>query len=387
MVLYFVATLIAAYLLLRDATVLARRRFGAAAAEPSPFAVVALVASVGYGSTVFFLGSRGLIFHEAILAGITFSLWSCWCALRHLQTPAQRWWVAALVLGLLALHSRPPTGLFALTLLGCVVVALAVRDGLRARADSLVCWPHVLRHAGVRVVCLAGLLTLNGLAYLKFKTFDPAPLRMSRPYQNNDRLAHIEGKSFHAVNLPYNLYTYVLRPNFRIERGFPWIYLGNPDTAKFFPRAKIDLPDHTLGMPYAMPSLFFLATLGGLAAFFAVPAHRWALIAIWAAAVPLTVALFAAIATAQRYTGDFCPFLTCGAVFGLAAAECVPAPWRWLTRTIIALATIAAMVVTIAITLHYQGDYLWGVPKETQQNYQQIRRRMDAFFGHTAPHR
>jgi hypothetical protein len=156
---------------------------------------------------------------------------------------------------------------------------------------------------------------------------------------------------------------------------------------RWFPKAKIDLPDHTLAMPYSMPSLFLLATLGGLVAFIAVPAHRWALGVIWVAAVPLTVALFAAVATAQRYTGDFCPLLMCGATFGLAVSECLPAAWRWLSRSVIMLATIAGMAVTIAITLQYQGDYLWGVPKETQQNYQQIRRRVDAFFGVTAPHR
>jgi hypothetical protein len=72
----------------------------------------------------------------------------------------------------------------------------------------------------------------------------------------------------------------------------------------------------------------------------------------------------------------------------MAALECVPGPWRAWLRSGIALSTISGMAVTIAITLHYQGDTLWGVPQETRQNYQQIRQRVDAFFGyHAAPHR
>lgn len=382
MLLYFVSSMTAGYFLLRDAVKLARRD---PAAEPSPFAVVTLIASAALGSTIFFLGSRGLIFHEAILAGITFALWSCWCAFRHLQQPARHWWIAALITGTLSLHARPPTGLFALTLLGCVVLALAVRDWQQNAATTLasVLGRRTSRHLGVAGLCFVALLTLNGLAYLKFGTPDPAPLRISRPYQNNDRLARIEGKSFHLVNLPFNFYTYVVRPNFRIERGFPWIYLGSPKPGRFFPGAKMDLLDHTLAMPYAMPSLFFLTTLGGLIAFAISPALRWPLGVLWCAAVPMTVALFAAIATAQRYTGDFCPFLIAGAAGGLAAVDTIAAFWRRLFRALTTFGTLAGIAVTVAITIQYQGDYLWGVPEETQLNYLVLRRDVDEFFGHT----
>jgi hypothetical protein len=380
MLLYFMAGMTAGYLLLRDAVKATLRH---PAAEPSPFSILTLIASAGLGSTIFFLGSRGLIFHEAILAGITFALWSGWCALRHLQAPARRWWVAALIMGLLSLHCRPPTGLFALTLLGCVVVALAVRDWRQNAATTLaaVLGRRTARHLGVGALCFAALLTLNGLAYLKFGTTDPAPLRMSRPYHNNDRLAHIEGKSFHAANLPFNFYTYVLRPNFRIEPGFPWIYLGSPQPGHFFPKAKMDLLDHTLAMPFAMPSLFLLALLGGLIAFVALPGQRSPLAVIWLAAVPMTVALFAAIAIAQRYTGDFCPLLIVGAAWALAALESTAGPWRTLLRGATTLATLAGIAVTVAITIQYQGDYLWGVPEETQLNYLELRRDVDGFFG------
>ncbi len=383
MVLYFLGSLIAAYLLLRDATKLARDGTVHGTAEPSCFATAVMVASAGFGSTIFFLGSRGLIFHEAILAGITFALWSVWCALRFLQTPARRWWVSALICGLLSVHSRPPTGLFALTLLGCVVVALLAgswRETSIAAGRRLVLPSNFRKLFGIGLLCIVGQLTLNGLAYLKFRTFDPAPLRISRPYSTPGRLEHIDGKSFHTVNLPYNFYTYLVRPNFHLEHGFPWIYLQSPIPGRHFPKAKIDLPDHTLAVPFAMPSLFVLATLGSLAAAFLLWNHRLPLGLLWIAVLPMTLALFAAIATAQRYTGDFVPFLVASGAFGLAAFEQTPRLLRTALRTLLAVFTAAAMAVTVAITLHYQGDYLWGVPEPVRQNYRDLRKNVDALF-------
>ncbi len=388
MLLYFGASLLAAYLLLRDATRLVRGGDPAAAAEPSAFSVVALVASVGLGSTVFFLGSRALIFHEAILAGIAFALWSAWCALRYLQSPASRWWLGALACGVLSLHARPPTGLFALTLLGCVAATLLIRDWNEESAVAgrwLVLPPGWRRHFAIGLLCVAGQLSLNGLAYLKFGTFDPAPLRISRPYTDPGRLDHIEGRSFHTANLPYNFHTYVVYRNARLDPGFPWIYFGGRSPPRECPHARIDLPDTTLALPYAMPSLFGLASLGCFAAFLVAPRARWPLGLLWSALLPMTLALFAAVATAQRYTGDFVPFLTAGAAFGLAAIDHASSRWRLALRPFVALLTAAAIAVTLAATVHYQGVGLWGVPEDVRQNYQTLRKRVDAFFGVTSP--
>ena len=392
MLTYFVASLLAAYLILREGLCFQRRGPATTADDandvPAPFAVCVLTASAGWGSTIFFLGSRGLIFHEAILGGIALALWSGWCSLRFVRAPASRWWIGALVCGILSIHTRPPTGLFALTLLGCVGVALALRQ-YRAQAAVAGRWsifPKSLRrYAGIGALCAGGALSLNGLAYLKFGVFEAAPLRMSKPYENPERLAHIDGKSFHAVNLPFNFYTYVIRPNFRLERGFPWIYLGSPIPGYYFPKAKIDLPDHTLALPYAMPSLFGLATLGCLGAMFTAPGLRPAVVTVWLAALPMTIALFAAVATAQRYTGDFCPLLITAAALALAALEPARPPWRLWFQAIIIATTLAGIAVTVALTLHYQGETLWGVPEEARLNYQHLRQTIDHVFGLPPP--
>lgn len=377
MLLYFGITLTCAYLLLREA----RRFTGETGDDPVPprAATVILLIATGWGSTVLFLATRGLIFHEAILGGIAFALVSSFCSLRFLRLPESRWWIGALVAGILSIHTRPPTGLFALTLLGCVAVALTVRKLRLARAHgaSFFVKNDVLRHGSIGLACAAGALSLHALAYAKFGVFDPAPLRISRPYANLERINAIDGKGMHAANIPYGFYTYVVRPNLRFERGFPWVYLGSNTPGHHFPAAKIDLPDHTLAMPYAMPGLFLLATAGCLLAFATVPALRVAVAVAWLASIPMSVALFAAVATAQRYTGDFCPLLITAAALGLAGISTLQPAARVIALILAGLATTAAVAVTWALTLHYQGDTLWGVPEETRANYRELRRVVD----------
>ena len=378
MLLYFGITLAGAYLLLREA----RRFTGDDEDDPVPprAATVILLTAAGWGSTVLFLASRGLIFHEAILGGIAFATASCFCSVRHLRLPESRWWIGALVAGVLSIHTRPTTGLFALTLLGCVAVARAARGGeLRLDREGLRFFvpAGVVRCVPLGLACVAGAFSLNALAHAKFGVFDPAPLRISRPYANPERINAIDGKSMHAVNIPYGFYTYVVRPNFRLERGFPWIYLGSNTPGRHFPSAKIDLPDHTLAMPYAMPGLFALATAGCLLAFAILPALRVAIAVVWLASIPMSVALFAAVATAQRYTGDFCPLLITAASLGLAGVSALRPFPRFLALGFAGLATAAAVAATWALTLHYQGETLWGVPEEARANYRELRRAVD----------
>jgi hypothetical protein len=364
MLAYFIAGLTAAYLLLLQAF-----RLAGAKAPPSPWIVVLFLSHVGLGSTLFFLGSRAYVFHEAILCGAVFALFSCHLALHHLATPARRWWLWALVCGLLSLHARPPTGLFALTFLGCVAAAQLFRELRRGFTTRL------LPPVGIGLLCVVGVFTFNALGYLKFESFDGAPLRYSQPY-GPERLAKIDGKNFHAANISYGFYSYLMRPHFRGERRFPWIYLGSPHPAPAFPKAKIDLPDHTLAIPWSMPGLFLLSTLGCAAAFVVLPTARRALVVAWVAVLPMSVALFAAIATAQRYTGDWIPFLVCAAALGLAALETAPPRLRLALRTLLFACTLAAVLLTFALTLHYQRETVWGVAEEVRQSYQNFRTRL-----------
>jgi hypothetical protein len=276
----------------------------------------------------------------------------------------------------LSVHARPPTGLFALTFLGGVALALA---GRAWRAQLRAHRPVVLG-----ALCVAGILSFNALGYLKFGTWDGCPLGLNVQY-DAARLAHIDGKPFHLSNLRFTIYTYVLRPNLGVQRNFPWLFLNRSKPGPNFPEAKMDFADRTLGIPYSMTGLFLLATAGGAFAWRRVPAVRLPLALTWLTAVPMALAMFTAIATTERYTGDFCPFLICAAAFGLAGLELVAPPWRTLCRGVALAATMWSLALTAAITLHNQGELIWGVPDGVEENYRNLRNRVDDFFGQ--PHR
>ena len=381
MLLYYAATLVGAYLLLLDACRLLRPE----RPRPAAWQSVLFTAHVGLGSTVFFLGSRAYIYHEAILCGIMFALFSCWCSLRHLARPAGRWWLGALALGTLSVHARPPTGLFALTVLGCVAASQLFR---LTRAPSprlylspsprLSLSPSPFRPLAIGALSVFGVLSFNALSYAKFRTIDGCPLRLNVQY-TEDRLAKIDGQQFHAANIPYGFSSYLLHPNVEITRHFPWLYIGPAVQRRDFPQAKIDFPDRALALPLGMTGLFVLATVAGAAAAMKTSAARNPILVLWTATVPCSLAMFAAIATSERYTGDFCPFLFCAAAFGLAAPR-----WRPLTTAALAAATLWACVLTCAVTIHYQGAMVWGVPADVTQSYQQLRQRVDHFF-HVRP--
>jgi hypothetical protein len=201
---------------------------------------------------------------------------------------------------------------------------------------------------------------------------------------NAARLARIDGKNFHAGNLHRNLDAYLLRPLWEFRPTFPFLY-DRESPKHEYPGAKIDVGEPILGLPYAMPALFTLAVLGLTAAFWRHPPLRPALLSLGLAAVPLTLALLAAIATSHRYTADFCPFLLGAAAGGCLAVDDLPRRWRALVLALLGVLTVAAIYITLALTLHYQGEGVWGVPDNVRQDYQKLRLRVDHLF-HLPPH-
>ena len=121
----YLACLILAYLILRQIFAMARVPDD----PPAPWATVLLTANLGLGSTLFFLGSRAFLYHEALLCGMCFALASAYGTLRYLDAPAGRWWIAAWLCGTLSVHARPPAGIFALAFLGASALFLLIRTG------------------------------------------------------------------------------------------------------------------------------------------------------------------------------------------------------------------------------------------------------------------
>lgn len=362
----YLGALVAAYLLLLTV----RRGLFGVVAPPRAAATFLFIGNVGLGSTLLFLGSRSYIYHEAILCGVTFALFATWCALRYWRAPASRWWIGAWICGVLSVNARPPAGLFALGFLALVALAHAIarRSSPAARSPRLVV-----------ALCLVGVLSFNGTAYLKFKTFDGQPLRYNVSY-SPERLAKFGEKKFHAANIPYVAQAYLVAPSFHLSRWFPWFYAETkPMWRPVWTR--MDMIEPTVGFPFAMTGLVLLVVVGGGLAWFTQPATRVPIVLLKLAVLPTALFMFAAIAVSHRYTADFVPALIAFAAIGFAAIEQGLARGARGLLGLLWLATAWAVFVTVVLTLHTQREQLWGVPERVRASYEQMRGRIDGLFG------
>jgi hypothetical protein len=368
---YFAAAMLAAYGILRQTTRMAR----GADAEPSYWAIALITFGAGAGSTLFFLGSRAYIYHEATLCGATFALWSAYYTLRWLREPACRCWLGALIFGLFSVHARPPSGLFALSLVGVVAAYLLLGSLWRRQFATSA------RFTLVGVAAVAAVLSFNGMSYLKFGTFDGSPLKYSVQF-DAQRLAHIEGKNFHLVNVRRNIDEYVLAPNFHFDPLFPYFFF-DARVPRSYPEAKIDIGESTVGFPYAMTGLVGAWLLGGAWALIRFSRLRTTLGLLFVAVAPMALALFAAIATAHRHTADFCPFLVTSAACGIAALDASRRRAAWLA--LLSVFALWSVFVALALSLQFQGERVWGSPPETVARFQHLRQVFDATLLHKKP--
>ena len=373
MLLDYAACLAGAHALLLLAT-----RWRDATAVPRPGATVLFLTTAGLGSTLFFLGSRAYVYHEAILCGAAFALWSAFFALRFLQAPASRAWIGALVCGVLAVQARAPIGLFALSLLGCVALAHAWH-GRPARDPKNTGGAPVPRHAFIAALGALGIFSFNLVSYVKFGTFEGCPLRYNVQYPP-EKLAAIGDANFRVGNLRFNTDAYLLRPSFSLRAQFPYIHREYLDRKKY-PESRMAYRDPTLAMPWSMPGLFALAFAGSALAAFTTSLFRRPLGILWIAAAPAALAMLTAVAVTQRYTADFVPFMVAAAAFGVAGAAGLSSGLGRLATVAASVLAALGIAITLALTLHHQREIVWGVPENARQEYQRWRARVDGWFG------
>lgn len=348
---------------------------------PSRHAVLLLTATVGMGTTLFYLSARTYVYHEAIFCGALFAIWSGYFSLRYRTEPDRKWWLAALVCGLLSVHARPPSGLFALGMAGCAALAVAFRRFL-LRPDK-VGFRWMVRNfrqpVAVGLLAVACVLSFNGLSYLKFRSFEGAPLKYHVQYQDG-RLNGFDGKNFHLINFRFNFDTYMWRPDFAVRKNFPFFYVETPERL-IYPGVRLDLFEPTLAMPYTMPALCWLSLVA--VTFAAVVWHeiRSSLLVIAGAAAAMGLALFTAVAVSHRYTGDFCPALILFGAIGLQSLDLLSPGWRKITLMITTLLAATGIAITAAITLHYQGAVVWGIPDDVKARYESLRTTVDRVLG------
>ncbi len=369
LVAYFAGCLVAAYLLLCHAAVLVRPTHP----RPPTWMVTLFIAHIGLGSSLFFLGNRAQVFHEAILCGAMFALFTCWCGLRHLATPTGRWWLGALVCGVLAVHARPPTGLFALAFVGSVAAVLAIRERRTVGVTRALARPLALG-----VGSMLGFATFNAVSYLKFERFEGLPLKYHSQYPP-ERMAKVGHKGLHLINLPHGFYTYLVRPNLHFEARFPWVYAESRTPRHVFAGTFTELPDPTVPITIVMPALCLLAW--GATAWAAMngAAARVPVTLYWAALTPMALVMFAAIGSTHRYTADFCPFLIGVSAFGLAGLAHASRWLRIFGLTVVVALTAWVCVLTPVLALHTQGESDW-IPPEAATRYQALRTRIDGWF-------
>ncbi|MFA5264887.1 MAG: hypothetical protein WC378_13770 [Opitutaceae bacterium] len=379
---YFVAVLVFTYQILR----LCYRRLRGAGTEPPSWAVVCITLSTGLGSTLFFLSSRGYIYHEAILCGSAFAFAGAYFALRFLGGRSRPDYLISLICGILSVQARPPTGLFALGLLACCSVwplcdSLLQQATLRLSSlrSSLVLISRSWRQLLAAFFCVTGVLTFNLLGYLKFRDFGGCPLKYHVQY-TPERLANIEGKAFHLANIPFCFNTYVTVQNFSVTRDFPFYYIGGGYSPSYYFKPRIDVAEPTVAFPWAMPSLFMLASLGSVYVLLRAPRLLPYSAVLWVALLPMSLAMFCAAAVSQRYTADFCTFLVCASCVSLAALSgCLERLRRTVIVIVFAL-TLLSILITYAITIQNQGAGVWGVPDEVPAHYKHLKKQMNELF-------
>jgi hypothetical protein len=352
---YYAVALVFAFLSLR----LCYRRLAGADAEPPAWAIVMLILNAGMGSTLLFLGCRAYIYHEAILCGAAFAIAATYFCLRFAFAGGASW-IPALTCALLAVHSRPTSGLFALGLLGLVAL-------------------HPRRRLGIACLCVAGALSFNLVGYLKFKDFVGFPLKYHVQY-TPERLARFGGKEFHLVNVPHNFNQYISGLTVSLARHFPYIYPRNVSPEPYGD-AMIDMVEPTLGLPWAMPCLCLLAIAGTLYVLLRTDVLLWPLAALWTSATGMGIILLSAVVVSQRYTGDFCPFLICASSVGLAALAARLGRSRAAVIAVLWTLTAASIAATVSICLQFHGSDGLGVSPKEMRAYQVLCRRADLFFG------
>jgi hypothetical protein len=312
------------------------------------------------------------VYHEAILCGAAFGLWSVFFSLRYLRKPGSWSWIGGLACGVLAVQARAPIGLFALGVLGCAALVATFRAWRGPRPIG------VFRPALIAASSILGIASFNVVSYVKFGTFEGCPLRFNVQYTPED-LAQVHHRNFHVSNLRFNSDAYFFRPSFTLNGSFPFLYRGFVDR-KAYPESRLVYRDPTLAMPWSMSGLFSQATAGTAIAAAVVPAFRLPLAVIWTAALPAALAMLTAISVTQRYTADFCPFLIAASVFAIAAVGNVPPVLRRILVGAGTLLGVLGVAITLALTIHHQREIVWGVPEEVRQSYRDFRARVDAFI-------
>ena len=331
-----------------------------------------MLINLGIGSSIFFLSSRTIIYHEAILWGVTLAFGSFYYALTYYKTHLFNHFTTALVLSTAALHSRPTTGILAFSLLFLIVLESCLQLRLNKLSFKL---DRVKLH--LLALGVVSFSTIFAVSYAKFESFNISPFQYHIQY-TPDRIARFNNQSFSLLNLEHNVDVYVTGTYFKLNSDFPYFHQLPAYKYKSYPNAKIDSTETTISLPLCM-SYFAALTMVCILSLFFYNTHSIKLSCIaLLAGIPMVLLLFTAIYISHRYTADFVPYLYILGCFGILYIL-KSNKYSKLIYTALTILTLSSIFITLSYTIYFQRAEMWGVPNIYRTEYIGWRTTIDSF--------
>jgi hypothetical protein len=379
---------------------------GVSVAESVLTGVVLFVA--GVGSSLFFLGSDALIYHEAELWGAALALGSLDFLVAWIAVPSAGALVASGLFATLSILTRGSVGAGPVAALGLVGVAYglaALRGRRRADAEGT---------GGVRLLAALGLrraerpgrwavLALAAAAVpvllyvaineIKFGTLVSLPLQKqvftSVNLNRRITLADNGGSLFGLKFVPTALVQYLRPDALGFSRLFP--FLDFPPKATVIGGVHYDTLDFSSSLTATMPALVALSVVGLVGVFGRRRDHRLGALRLPVVGAAVgTVGVLTIAYIANRYLADFLPLLALCALAGLCLLRARWTAWapgaRRLAATALALLALFGIVVNVALAVVYQRQLRPSVPIAMRAGFVELQQRIDAdLFGSDRP--
>jgi hypothetical protein len=363
----FVVAVVAASALLWQVRRLVRGSAGVGRVEA--VAAGALLFTSTGGSALLFQASQISVYQEGALWGAALALAAFSVLLRHLVEPRRFTLLAASLLGVCTMWTRPSLGLGVITGLGMlalgeVVAWLRPVGRLRSAGERL-------RPAGVPrrrtamaavLACLAPLILYSAVNAAKFGTLFSVPWRdqaytelSSTRREFLDRNGDFMGLQF----IPTTAVAYLRPDSFTVQSHFPWVGYRTSSLGRAGYRGvTFDKIDTTGSIPTSFPLLVALGALGlaGVAGAWRRHGRLAMLAGPLAGTVVAASVIFPYGFIAHRYLTDVLPLLVLAGAAGFSmAGQALP---RWTTgrRRLVGggLAVVGAFGVWITV-----GQSLW----------------------------
>ena len=301
----------------------------------------ALAFALPAGTTLLFLASRTLVYHEASMWGVALSLLALSFVIEAAEHITTRNLALSCIAATAAISSRVSIGLgpmFALALLAVVLT-------YRARRPA---W-------GAALAAAVPLIAYAVVNWIRFRTLFSVPLRdqvrtMLDPASH--RFLEANDGYFGLQFVPTSLVAYLRPTGLRFSGWFPFVDF--PRDTRVIGDATFDTIQNVVSAPVAMPALVGLALAGAvlLARRHAPTSLRIA--ALGAVAGCVTIFVFGYIS--YRYVGDLLPLLL---ILGVVAIDAIvgarPRSWRPIVVTGLAVLAVFGIWVNLGLGFLQQG--------------------------------